>query len=190
MPKLDEIPEGNLEEIIKASAADVPPRVRGPKKLRGLRTAKSKKNYSELIQYLEAIREELTKPRRRAKTRNILERSPKELVESAVFWLGAAFTKETGYKVKWLRDAIEEHWQAGTRQIKHSYEKRIMCCQLIHFLKTQGISELQAIALTDKIYKFNKTDAKDTYYYFKRDLNKYYFPEIQIDEGWQQCCHP
>ena len=172
--------ERTLNDILKEVVTDVP-KALGKRKSRYLPQATSDdKNFSGLIEQLETLKQEADKPRRRQKTKNILERSKKEIMESAVRQLCYAFSRTTGYDARWINDAIEEYWQVGKKKQKHNYDKKIRCCQLIHFLKSQGISELQAIALTDQIYDFNKTDAKDTYYYFKRDLKKYYFPEIEI----------
>lgn len=179
-------PEPTLDEIIKQVVADVPKvtplgRMEAGKKAK-LKLAEKdepKKEYQHIIEYLELLKGEINKPRRRKKTKNVLDRSPKDLAESGILELCKIVSKNTGYNARWLSDAIEKHWQAGRKNIKHNYDKRIMCCQLIHFLEKEGVSARQAKIITDKIYKFNKTDAQDSYYYFKRDLKKYYFPELQ-----------
>jgi hypothetical protein len=139
-----------------------------------------KEKYRDLFKVLNEYQKEIDIPRRREKTKNVLDRDKKEILEGAVLLLSDIVLNETGYDAKWVMHAIDKHWQAGTNKIVHDYWKRIRCCQLIYFLKSRKISETQAMLLVDQIYKFNKTDAKDNYYYFKRDIKKYYFPAFRI----------
>lgn len=172
-----------VSAIVEAMMAETPKATRlgkmAMKQMPKQQKRKPVSNHSGSIHRLEELQAEINKPRHRKKGKDVLERTPKEIVESALGELCAIYFQSTGYNPHWVRAAVEDNWQAG-RLARHSYDKRIRCCQLIHLLKTKDISERQAMAIADQVYDFNKTDAKDSYYFFKRDLKKYYFPEIQF----------
>jgi hypothetical protein len=179
-PALDDILQDIASDTMKPTALGKKAMAKAAKR-RLFYAPKSQNDnaHKQSIARLESLKEEISKPRHRKKGKDVLERTPKEIVESAMVDLCAIYFQTTGYDARWLRDSIEEHWLAG-RSPKHSEEKRIICCQFIHFLKSQKISDRQAMALANQVYDFNKTDAKDSYYFFRRDIQKYYFPEIKL----------
>ncbi|MBI1328229.1 MAG: hypothetical protein GC136_11415 [Alphaproteobacteria bacterium] len=130
------------------------------------------------INRLKALRKELKNDFTGIKSENPLDRSIKEIAEAAISELCLHYRRDTGHNVNWLNEVVRNNWKSG-RTIKHDYEQRVRCCQLIYFLTKEDMSQRQAYTHADKIYGFNDRDGKNTYPYFLQNLQKYYSPEIE-----------
>ncbi len=135
-------------------------------------------NRDKSVKKLDALRKKLKTDFSAPKSENPLDQNIKEIAEDAISELCMYFRRETGSNVNWLQEIIYNNWKSG-RKIKHDYEQRIRCCQLIYFLIKKGMTKRQAFTHADKIYGFNETDGKETYPYFSNNLQKYYFTEIK-----------